>query len=290
MLKSFLRYAGFLIALVGIFLFVTLYPHWNSAFSVPFRVNANEFPNRNFLREGTAIDAELTMIMDSFASETVESRSRLNVLGTTRYEYNIVPVFIGDDTYFVGIRLSETQLKDARVVIDNTENFLRGNDVVFDKSFDRTATIVSMENELYEYMKDWFVEIEWFATENEINQYVLPLVIEMAEKDSVKNGIFVALGLIVTGVAVFIITFFMDGKYRRRAKALRKCDGIIESNCFGMQISIPVKELDDVDKAMWKGNRDKARKILIKTYKATEDEADDIVNRWVELTTSEEMR
>lgn len=288
-MKSFLRYVSFVMLVVGVFLLVTLYPYWNSAFSVPFVMDENKFVNSNFLCEGTPVDACLTMIMDSFASETVGGELRKQILGTSKSEYNIVPVFVGDETYYVGIKLSEDELVKAKSVIENTNQYHYGEEVVLEQSYEVEGTLISMEEELYGYMKEWFLEMGWLL-EDEISQYVLPLVIEPVDANAVEKGTYVAVGLIAAGIICFVVTFFFDIKYRKRAKVLRKCKGVITSEYRGKQVTIPVKELIDVDKAMWKGNKEKARGLLIKSHKATKEEADDIVNRWILLTSPEEIR
>lgn len=288
-MKSFLRYVSFVMAAAGVLLLVALYPYLNSAFSVSLPIKENEFISSSFLNEGTPVNANLTMIMDSFATETIGGKLREPILGTSKYEYNIVPVFVNDETYYVGIKLSEEQFAKAGNVIENTDKYHYGEEVAFEQFFDVEGIFISMDEELYGYMKEWFTEMGWL-TEEEISQYVLPLVIETVDADMVENGTYVAVGLIVAGIICFVITFFFDIKYRKRAKVLRKCTGIIESERNGKPISIPVNELDDVDRAMWKGNKDKAGKILIKSYKATKEEADDIVNRWISLTSPEEIK
>lgn len=288
-MKSFLRYTSFVIAAVGVLLLMALYPYLNSAFSVPFPIKENEFISSSFLDEGIPVNANLSMIMDSFATETIGGKLREPIFGTNKYEYNIVPVFVDDKTYYVGIKLSEEQFAKAASVIENTDKYHYGEEVAFEQFFDVEGIFISMDEELYGYMKEWFVEMGWLS-EEEIGQYVLPLVIEPVDANMVESATYMAVALVVAGIICFVITFFFDIKYRKRAKVLRKCTGIIESELRGKPISIPVKELDDVDKAMWKGNKEKARKILIKSYKATEEEADDIVNRWILLTSPEEIK
>ncbi len=272
----------------GVILMSAVFPYRNSAFSVPFVMKNNEFLSEKFLCKGTAVDAELVMIMDSFASENVSGVVRQKILGADKYEYNIVPVFVGDETYYVGIKLTRNLFLQAENVIKATSSYHYGEEVIFDDSFEVEGTLLSMDEELYGYMSGWFAEMDWLS-EEEIGKYVLSVVIEPVEPEMVRIGAYLAIGLIMVGAVCIIVTFFIDVKYVRRARVLRKCHGVIESERRGKPISIPVKELDDVDMAMWKGQKEKARKILIKSYKATEQEADDIINRWVELTSPEEM-
>ncbi len=273
----------------GVILVIAVFPHRNSAFSVPFVMKDNEFLSEKFLCQQTAVDVKLKMIMDSFASEKVSGVVRQKVLGATSYEYNIVPVFVGDETYYVGIKLTSDEFSKAGNIIEATTQYHYGEDVALDEIFEVTGTLIAMDDEIFAHMKTWFVEMDWLS-KDEIDKYVLPIVIEPVDTSKVKAGTYIAIALIVIGAVCIIVTFFIDAKYRPRVKVLRKCTGVIESERRGKSISIPVKEMDDVDLAMWKGQKEKAEKILIKSYKATKEEAEDIINRWVELTSSEEMQ
>lgn len=285
-MKSFLRYISLVMVILGAFLLVTLYPYGNSAFAVPFAITENKITDSKFLCEGTPVDVSLTMIMDSYGAETIGGELRKQIFGTCKWEYNIVPIYVGDETYYVGIKLSQEDFLKANSIIENTNQYHHGEDVVLEQTFEADGILLSMDEELYGYMKEWFAEMSWLS-EDEASQYVLPLVIEPIDGGRVKMGIYVAVGLIAAGIIFFIVTLFFGLKYKKRLKEFRKCQGVIVSEYRGKRVAIPVKELADVDMAMWKGNEEKAKKILIKTYKATKEEADDIVKRWTLLTSTE---
>lgn len=289
MMKTFFRRIALVLMIVGGILFYTMMPHWNSAFGEAVKVLDNEISDKTILTKGTALDMELFLIMESFCGETVQTTRNGAVTSTSEYEYVTVPFIVGEETYYLGMKLSETQYKRASKVINDTMDYLYGEDVDFANTFVQTASIVKMDEEAYGYFQDWFIEMDWFESQAEIEKYVLPLLIDTVDPDYARNALIASIVLFVCGVVIVGLTFVAGMKYAKRAKILAKCEGSIVTSRHTTELTFPVKNLDDVDKAVWKGDFEKAKKLLVKSYWATEEEAADYVARWAELTSSEEL-
>ena len=68
-----------------------------------------------------------------------------------------------------------------------------------------TGGLVTLDDELYKYMKQWFAEAGWFADEADIEKYVLPLSFSEENYTSLKIVFFVQLAIAVALLGAIII-------------------------------------------------------------------------------------
>lgn len=181
------------------------------AFSKPADIYADaQTLDAGRLKRGFAIETDLPFLMECFGSETstqTNGYDNSTLIGDATYYY-IMPVLAGDETYYVALATSSKNdnYEMLQELSQSTMNRLYTGSADIDAApVHITGGLVTLDDELYKYMKQWFAETEWFADEADIEKYVLPLSFSEENYTSLKIIFFVQLAIAVALLTAIII-------------------------------------------------------------------------------------
>lgn len=164
--------------------------------------------------KGGHIDTTLYASLDAAASLTTTSTRRGRTTSSTTNYYYIVPVYDAEgDVYFVCVEVSEHDKKPYDDLVDATWDYFEDETAedINHPGIKFTGTAKKLDDEVYEYMKDWFEEAEWFENDADIDKYVLQISLE-ERNFAGRNGMIIAI-VVLLGLAIL---FFVLGKKREK--------------------------------------------------------------------------
>ncbi len=201
----------------GVFLFQSV-PEWITSIKQP--VDASEIVEEQ-VKAGTHVQGEIFAIVDSFASEQTwtENGDGSRTAKKTSNVYYIIPV--GEQSY-IGVECPASNKSSYDTLCDATWEWLSGEtEYINADSIEFEGRIVKMEDELYQYMVEWFQDMEYFgdAGEEEIKTYVLPYMYK-----PFSPGLYALLaiggGFVAIAVIVLIVAINQQKKRKKRAEEL----------------------------------------------------------------------
>ena len=204
-MKKFCLKHGPILLLFGAILLFVLRNYIIIAFSDPVDVFAGEVNNASEIKAGMAIDTDVSILLDCFATKETKSKRGST---TGKNYYYIMPVYVGEEVYYVAFDGGDEKadLVTYDRMVDETLNYftMRG-DTLGTYSVRRSGGLTKLEKEVYGYMVDWFENNEWFENDADIDKYVLPLVFEKVSNKSTKNMFYIFAGATVLGLIMTII-------------------------------------------------------------------------------------
>ena len=148
------------------------------AFSRPVDIYENGLTDAGRLKRGFAIETDLPLLMECFGTQTstrTNGYDNSTLIGDATYFY-IMPIAVGEETYYVALETSSKN--DNYNLLKKLSRSTRHNTNPEDINaapVHITGGLVTLDGELYKYMKQWFEKKEWFENEADIEKYVLPL-------------------------------------------------------------------------------------------------------------------
>lgn len=189
------------------------------AFSRPVDIYQGALTDASRLKRGFAIQTELPVLMECFGSQTstqTNTYDNSTLIGDAVYYY-IMPITVGEEIYYVAL---ETSAKNDNydMLKELSHSTMASGDA---EPVPITGGLLTLDDELYEYMKQWFEETEWFEDKADIEKYVLPL--KFSEENYTSNRIvfFVELTIaiaLLAGIILFSI------KEKKAAASAQKAD------------------------------------------------------------------
>lgn len=126
-----------------------------------------------------AVEADIYMALDYFATETTTRTRDGNFVSRDNDYYFIIPAFSEDELYFIGIRVNDKDFKTYSAISDDTYNYLMGiSDNPGTTTVFEEGGLKKLDDKMYQYMVEWFQEAQWFEDEADIDKYVLPIYID----------------------------------------------------------------------------------------------------------------
>ncbi len=176
------------------------------------------------IKIGDGIKTDIYAVLDTFGTlETTTKNSKTgSVTGRTYHYYYIIPVFDGDETYYMAVKVSESDKKEFDRISDDTWDYLLGDSDYFtDDELPVEGNIQKLDSQGYEYMVEWFEDMEWFDTNNrdDFEEYLLPICLEIKDLKTTSTMIYVDFGLIVLGIAIIVIHFVRKSSKKKKAEA-----------------------------------------------------------------------
>lgn len=204
---------GILAAMLCFLSAVILYAHGLTGVAAlrgPVDLYAQE-TDINQLSKLTPVEAEIYMSLDYFLEETTTRTRDDQVSSIDKDYYYIIPAFSGEETYFIGLKVSAKNKKIYDDITDETYAYLMGESDELGGNTDLVkGCLRDMDFETYEYFKDWFKDSEWYADEKELEKYVLPLYLEPVNLTN-SRVMFIAAS-IGMAVGIFFAVLFIRGK------------------------------------------------------------------------------
>ncbi len=166
--------------------------------------------------DGGHIVAEIYASLGECASETTTTKTNGAVTSKSTDYYYVVPVFVGEDEYYICAKVEKSERSTYNRITDDTWEYLYDETGELDLgnvTANFEGTIKELDGELYDYMLEYFREAEWFENETELRSHVLQLYLEPMDLESCVGEIIVLVILLVLAV-LFWILFFVTGKNR----------------------------------------------------------------------------
>lgn len=163
------------------------------------------------------INAEIYAVMDCFVEEETTTKNKSGAITGKRSDfYYIVPAFNEDDTYYIGIKVPESKKSKYDKISDNTYNYLAGYTNDFgDDVVNVTGRLAKLDDKKYAYLREWFEESDW--TEEEIDQYVLPVYIKTFDPATARILFFVSIALLFAGAGLLFWSHSASRKAKMKA-------------------------------------------------------------------------
>lgn len=205
-----------------------------------------------------AVETELSMLLGRFA----------------RYEegdYYAVPIFVEDEIYYVGLTGdSQTRRYYSQILDESIQSGLEGK---LKESIKFQGRLKEMNDGVYMDFKGWFAEKEYFDDRNQLNEHVLPFVLEPFNFVFERVAFFVLVGMLVSSVFMLIYGYRKDGI---KTELIEK-DIIVINN-----VAYPPSTFETVNGLIKGGQTERAVKELQWLINMSETEATAIVQKWDE--------
>lgn len=211
-----------LILFGGMFLFANK-ENIKSAFTGAYDIY-DEDVNASDIKIGDGIRTDIYAALDNFGTlETTTKNSKTgNVTGKTYHYYYIIPVFEGEETRYMAVKVSSGDRKAFDKIVDDTWDYLAGDaDYFTDNEFAAEGNIQKLDGQAYEYFVEWFEEAEWFDTtdRDEIEEYLVPICLELKELRSTSIMVYVSMGIIALGILIIVIHFVRKSNNKKKEAA-----------------------------------------------------------------------
>ena len=189
------------------------------AFSQPVDIYQDALTDASRLKRGFAIKTELPVLLECFGSATSTQTNTYDgstLIGDAVYYY-IMPVTVGEEIYYVALETSSKN-DNYDMLKELSHNTMALADA---EPVPITGGLLTLDDELYKYMKQWFEETGLFEDKADIEKYVLPLKFSEENYTSNKIVFFVELTIAIALLAA-IILLSMKGK--KAAASAQKTD------------------------------------------------------------------
>lgn len=212
------RFGIFFVFISGV-LFFTGFKDMIASFTKPVDLYAED-TNVKEINDTRLIEADIFASFGCFVEEETTTKNRSGaVTGRSSDFYYIVPAYNGDETYYIGIEVSEEKQSLYDKLTDSTYDYLYGyTDDFSEDAISVSGRLAKLDDEKYEYFREWFEEEEW--TQEEIDEYVLPVYIETFKPSIVRNTFFAAMGLMSLGIALIVWGVISNRKLIKEARSM----------------------------------------------------------------------
>lgn len=176
------------------------------AFQKPVDIYAEDFEG---VKRFMAVESDLDVIITSFLEETITHKKNGATTGVDRYYYYAVPVFVGDDTYYVALKLASDHADASQVkkVVKETMAYLNyEQDTYGSEIYEFKGGVHKMKNDIYSEMKSWFKEAGFYESDAEVEKYILQYQLEpIVSFERIRTIYLVCAGLIVLGIVLVVV-------------------------------------------------------------------------------------
>ncbi len=214
-----------------------------------------------------AVKTDLNFILGSFIREETTTKNKYGSVTNKRYDYYyIVPVFTeSEETYFVGVKVPSAKKQAYDAVVDSTRAHLEGmsHDL---ESVEFEGALVKMDDEVFKYFKDWF------EGDEEVEDYLLPLLLTPVDLQATKVVTIVGAVLFVVFAVMLILSF----RKKKESQSVTPTKLVMTIN----GLNYPMDSFEKVNKYVEKGDKEKAVKELMEVTGISETDANAVILDW----------
>lgn len=223
-----------------------------------------------------AVEADVYAVLDCYASEVTTTKRNGSVTGQSEDFYYIIPAFNGEETYYIGLKASEKNSRAYDKLADITWEWLSGASSTYGESTEYIAgRMAKMDDELYDYMVEWFQEAEWFETDAEISKYVLPVYISpIISFNNTRILFLVCVAALSVGIVMVVVSMVLE---KKRGKAAKEQMVVVING-----VSYPKETFDRVNSSIRNKEAIFAVQELRDITGISLEEAQNIVDHWNE--------
>ncbi|MDE7273772.1 MAG: hypothetical protein K2N95_12050 [Lachnospiraceae bacterium] len=156
-----------------------------------------------------AVESDLDIIISSFLEETITHKKNGSTTGVDKYNYYSVPIFVGDECYYVALKVSANTAEDNQIqkVVKETMAYLTyRQDTYGAEKLEFQGGVYKTKKDIYEDMKEWFREAEFFESDADVEKYVLPYQLEpILSFQRVRTIFIVVVAVALVGLLMIVI-------------------------------------------------------------------------------------
>lgn len=287
-MKKFWLYVALVLVLGGGLLFYCLRTDYKVAISEPVDINAEGYLTEvGQLQKGMAVDTHIDKLVGPIFIETITGKINIGN-GNPVYHHYAMPVFVGDEVYYLAYKIKEKDSFENKAVdkiASVTMNYLYGKtDYYGNHTLPISGGIVEADSGIRQDLIKGLTDCGMFETEAIAAKYVLDLSLKEVPRDGIKIVFYCNTAVLLLGILILVILLFSlllgREKYSARKKKLQK----LGNKTIKINGTDYVIRAMSIDKLIWHNKIPRARKELMKKYKATEEEANRIIANWRNIT------
>lgn len=245
-----------------------------AAFQKPVDLYAEE-TDATGLGRMTPVEAEIYAVLECFCTETTTTKRDGAVTKKSYDYYYAIPVFSGEETYYVGVKVSDSQDHIYDDICDDTWNWLYGtSDRLGELTVQAEGCFHKMDDELYGYMVETFEDMQWFENDEDLEKYLLPVYLDQVNFHDTRIMFLAAFGALIVAVAVIIVIRSFDKKLDKKAKE--------QTHVVINGVSYPKATFDHVNRCIANRERMFAVQELSEITGLSVEEAQQIISKWNE--------
>lgn len=184
----------------------------------------------------------------------------------------MLPIFAGEDTLYVGVLVDSEKSAPYERISELPRRYLSGElEHLGAEVIDLQGGFIQMDDEVYEQFRNWFMTQGYFNSEEELEEHVLPLVLESVNYENHRSSAFRLAGAFV--LSIILLIFGSRSGYEQTVGA---ANAVITIN----GTSYPANNFGNINWLIQNGKTDKAVKELQWLTNISEAEAVEVVRRW----------
>lgn len=232
-----------------------------------------ETTNVSDITRTTPVEADVYAVIDCFVTETTTTTKNGAVTDKDYDYYYIIPAYNGDETYYIGIKVPEDIDYKYDDICDLTWQWMLGDSAELgEKTVHAEGCLKEMDDELYDYMVEWFEEAEWFESDADIEKYALPLYLDPVRFSSTRTLTLVAVGTLIVCVVLWIVVGKVDKKREKKSAA--------QTHVVINGVSYPKETFHNVNRCIANRENIFALQELCNITGLTPEEAQPIIQSW----------
>ena len=207
---------GFVLIIFGLIIVISGKNDFKSGFMKPYDIYD---VNYDEIKVGDAVKTEIYAALDTYGTlETTRKNSKTGyVTGRTYSYFYIIPVYDDYDTYYMSIKVGQDDKDLFEDICDSTWDVIQYGDASYytDVPYEFEGNVQKLDDEAYKYMKEWFEDAGF--DDDEIDEYVLPICLEVRVLSNVRWLMIGGIAAIVVGIAFFVLHFVLESKKKKKA-------------------------------------------------------------------------
>lgn len=197
--------------------------------------------------DGGHIKTEIFASYGDCASETLTTTKNGSVTSRSTDYYYIIPAYDkNDNEYYICLKVDEDERSLMNRITNETWDYLEGTiDYVGSNIYEFEGTINELDDEIYDYMLEWFREAEAFDNETELRAHVLPLCLESMNFDGASMRIIVFVVLLALSILFWVLLFAKRSKNKTANATAAAANGMYGASYNGATLNgVPVTNAD----------------------------------------------
>lgn len=245
-----------------------------AAFRKPVDLYAEE-TDATKLGRTTPVEAEIYAVLECFCTETTTTKRNGAVTKKSYDYYYAIPVFAGEETYYVGVKVSDSEDHIYDDICDETWKWLNGTtDRLGELTVQAEGCFHKMDDELYGYMVETFEDMQWFESDADLEKYLLPVYLKPVRFNETRIMFLASMGALIVAAAVLIIIFRLDKKQDKKAQE--------QTHVVINGVSYPKETFNHVNRCIANRERLFAVQELSEITGLSVEEAQQIISKWNE--------
>ena len=189
------------------------------------------------------------------------------------YEYYyVIPIIAKEEVYFVGINVDSDECEPYEKLSELSMKYLQGElDSLGEETIEFQGYFDKMDKETYERLKKRVKGKGYLESDEEIEKYVLPLMLESANFKGVRSS-----ACIWGGAFVLSIIMMIYGRRADNVKVVQASSDLLIIN----GVTYPSDSFKKVNKLIQSGKADKAVRVLQGITHMNFADAEAVIRDW----------